>query len=156
VATTGQPEQTPCAAGSYQPNAGQSSCLPAQKGFYVSTSGSSTETACPAGDTTAGSGSTSASECFPKPLEVETTTLPGAKRGTSYTAELKASGGVPPYKWKKLGALPQGLKLSKTGVISGTPSAKLTPGSYPIHVQVTDSKKKGKQSATATLTLQLS
>jgi hypothetical protein len=58
---------------------------------------------------------------------VETTTLPGAKRGTSYTAELKASGGVPPYKWKKLGSLPQGLKLSKTGVISGTPSAKLTP-----------------------------
>jgi hypothetical protein len=88
-------------------------------------------------------------------LLIETTTLPAATRGAPYTATLTASGGVPPYKWKKVGRLPKGLKLGKTGMITGTPSTKLAPGSYPIGVKVSDSKKKGKDSATATLTLQV-
>jgi hypothetical protein len=87
---------------------------------------------------------------------VETASLPEAKRGTPYAFELKASGGIPPYKWKKVGALPKGLKLSKTGVISGTPSTKLAPGVYSVGVKVSDSKKKGKDSATATLMLTVS
>jgi Putative Ig domain/Lactonase, 7-bladed beta-propeller len=84
-------------------------------------------------------------------MQVKTRTLPAATRGMTYKAELTACGGIPPYKWKKVGALPKGLKLSKTGVISGTPSAKkVAPGSHPLGVKVTDSKK---HSATATLTL---
>jgi putative Ig domain-containing protein len=47
-------------------------------------------------------------------------------------------------------------QAEQTGVISGTPSTKPAPGSYPIQVKVTDSKEKGKQTATATLTLQIS
>jgi hypothetical protein len=55
-----------------------------------------------------------------------------------------------------VGALPKGLKLSKTGVISGTPSTKLIPGSYSVTVKVTDSKKNGKQTATGTVSLRIS
>jgi plastocyanin len=88
-------------------------------------------------------------------LVIETTTLPEATRGGAYTATLTASGGVPPYKWKKVGPLPKGLKLLKTGMITGTPSTKLAAGSYPIGVKVTDSKKKGKDTATAALTLKV-
>lgn len=37
---------TQCAAGSYQPNTGQSSCIAADAGYYVSQSGQTSETAC--------------------------------------------------------------------------------------------------------------
>jgi hypothetical protein len=89
-------------------------------------------------------------------LEATTTMLPNAARGMAYSAELAECGGVPPYKWKKVGTLPKGLKLSKTGVLAGLPSTKLAPGSYPISVRVIDSKKKGKDSATVTLALKVS
>jgi hypothetical protein len=87
-------------------------------------------------------------------LHVVTSTLPGATRGMPYSAPLAAEGGVQPYKWKKAGPLPKGLKVSKTGMLAGTPSTKLAPGSYPVAVKVTDSEKP-KQSATATLTLKI-
>jgi hypothetical protein len=75
-------------------------------------------------------------------------------RGAPYEFALQASGDSPPFKWKKGAALPKGLKLSKTGVLSGVPSPKkLTPGSYPVPVQVSDSKKR---TATATLILKVS
>lgn len=89
-------------------------------------------------------------------LKVETTALPEATRGVAYSTQLEASGGVTPYKWKKTAALPKGLKLSKTGVLSGTPSTKLLPGAYPIAVKVTDDGKQAKQTATTTLTLEIS
>jgi hypothetical protein len=65
VGTTGASVATPCAAGSYQPTVGQTSCLSAGTGDYVASSGQATETACPAGDTTLATGSTSASACVP-------------------------------------------------------------------------------------------
>jgi hypothetical protein len=37
---------------------------------------------------------------------VEIDTLPGATRSAPYTAQLEASGGSEPYKWKKVGKLP--------------------------------------------------
>jgi hypothetical protein len=172
VASSGQAAETECSAGSYEPNTGAVSCEEAQAGHYAASSGQAAQTECsagfyesnkgatsclpcPAGDTTAGTGSTSASQCFLKLLVIETTSLPGAKRGTPYTDELKASGGIAPYTWKKVGALPKGLKLTTTGVISGTLSTKLAP-LYPIRVKVTDSRKKGKHSVTATLMLNVS
>jgi hypothetical protein len=84
------------------------------------------------------------------PLHVETTSLPEATPGVRYEAQLAASGGSEPYKWKSKGALPKGLKLSTKGLLSGTPTA--MPGSYPFEVIVTDSSKPAK-SADATLTL---
>jgi hypothetical protein len=156
VDTEGQASQTPCPAGRYQPAAGQTSCLEAQVGYYVNSPGSASETACPAGKTTTGTGSSSESACVPKPLEVETTSLPNATRGQAYSFQLVAAYGTTPYKWKKIGKLPKGLKLSKEGVLSGTPSTKLAAGSYEIVVEVKDSAKKLKHTASRTLMLQIS
>jgi hypothetical protein len=89
-------------------------------------------------------------------FHVTTTTLPSATRGVAFSAQLNAAGGHTPYKWKKGAALPKGLKLSSAGLLSGTPSTKLAPGSYPISVQVTDSTKGVHQVATSTLALTLS
>ncbi len=85
-------------------------------------------------------------------LRVATTELPAATRGTPYSSQLAAASGTSPYKWKKVGKLPKGLKLAKTGLIHGTPSSKLAPGSYPVSVRVTDSTR---VTATATLTLRI-
>jgi len=41
--------QTACAAGTYQPDTGQTSCDDADAGYYVATTGSTTQTACAAG-----------------------------------------------------------------------------------------------------------
>ncbi|HEY2170686.1 MAG TPA: Ig domain-containing protein, partial [Candidatus Angelobacter sp.] len=51
-------------------------------------------------------------------------TLPPAQVGVEYTAELKAEGDKPPFKWSLVrGALPPGLELSDNGTIHGTSSA---------------------------------
>jgi hypothetical protein len=92
-------------------------------------------------------------------LHVTTASLPEVKPGIAYSQQLEAVGGVIPYKWKKVeGTLPKGLKLSSTGLLSGTVTAKAYPhgGSFPITVTVTDSTKKVHQKATETLTLVVS
>lgn len=138
----GQPSQAPCAIGTYQPIAGQSSCIAAQLGYYVSTIGSLTETACPEGMTTTSPGATSQSACVPKPLTIEfPRSLPEATRGRPCSIQWVASGGTGPYVWKKLVKLPKGLKLSRTGLLSGTPSTSLAPGFYFFDVQVKDAAK---------------
>jgi hypothetical protein len=50
--------------------------------------------------------------------------LPTAQAGVFYTTTLKAAGGTPPYTFilSPFNALPTGLTLSSSGVISGTPS----------------------------------
>ena len=75
--------------------------------------------------------------------------LPPATHGSTYTEPLAACGGTPPYKWKKEGKLPKGLKLSPGGILSGTPSV---AGSYTVGVKVTD---KGKPRHTATMTFSI-
>ncbi len=71
-------------------------------------------------------------------LHITTVSLPAATPGEPYSQQLTAAGGVPPYKWKKTGgSLPKGLKLSKTGLISGTP--KKTAQTETVGVTVTDS-----------------
>lgn len=85
-------------------------------------------------------------------LHVETSTLPEATRGQAYSAHLLASGGTEPYKWKATSKLPKGLKLARTGILSGKPNMKVAAGSYPVNVQVTDKKK---ASATKSLTLKV-
>ncbi|HTY96374.1 MAG TPA: Ig domain-containing protein [Solirubrobacteraceae bacterium] len=89
-------------------------------------------------------------------IAVTTSSLPPATRGSSYSVQLTAAGGTEPYKWTKVGALPKKLKLSKTGLLSGIPSTKLSPGEYPVAVKVTDHAKKPKHTATATLMLEIS
>lgn len=70
------------------------------------------------------------------PLVITTLSLPSATVGSSYSGTLNASGGIAPYTWTVIsGALPPGLSLSTSGVISGTPT---TAGTYNFTVQVID------------------
>ncbi len=100
---------------------------------------------------------------------IATTSLPSATPGTAYgPATLRVANlgtSTTPYvtslKWKKVGHLPKGLKLSKTGALSGTPSKKLKAGLSSVKVSVTETvttrngKKKVKTKTTAQATIPL-
>jgi Putative Ig domain len=63
--------------------------------------------------------------------------LPDAAVSGSYSTQLVATGGVPPYTFTNPGpGMPPGLSLSSAGVISGTPTS---PGNFSFSVQVMDS-----------------
>lgn len=83
------------------------------------------------------------------PLAITTpATLPAGTEGTAYSQTLAATGGTAPYTWSiGSGALPAGLGLSNSGVISGTPTA---DGTFTFAVVVTDTVPK---TATVTFTL---
>jgi hypothetical protein len=69
-------------------------------------------------------------------LTVDTASLPDASVGRDYSQPLTAAGGDPPYRWEiTSGRLPDGLKLSTSGVISGRPT---TVGEVQFDVRVID------------------
>jgi hypothetical protein len=69
---------------------------------------------------------------------VATASLPSGDIGAPYNSTLSATSGLPPYSWSVVsGALPVGLNLAATGLISGTPSG--PAGSATFTVRVTDS-----------------
>ena len=70
------------------------------------------------------------------PLQITTSSLPGATVGVPYSATLEATGGTPPFKWKVVtGSLPAGLTLSKSGTISGTPASTATTSTFKVKVK---------------------
>ncbi|WP_158240596.1 Ig-like domain-containing protein [Telmatospirillum siberiense] len=72
-------------------------------------------------------------------IAVSPTTLAAGTVATAYGQTLTASGGKSPYSFSTTvasGALPPGLSLSATGLVSGTPT---TAGSYSFTVSGTDS-----------------
>ncbi|MGB7052029.1 MAG: putative Ig domain-containing protein, partial [Acidimicrobiales bacterium] len=86
-------------------------------------------------------------------LTITTTSpLSAATIGSPYSVQLHAIGGVLPLKWGKSGSLPKGLKLSKSGLLSGSVSAKVTPGTYTFTIKVSD-KSKPKQNVSKTFQL---
>ncbi|MCX6922416.1 MAG: putative Ig domain-containing protein, partial [Verrucomicrobia bacterium] len=73
---------------------------------------------------------------YPTPLVVTNTALQAGTVGMAYSQSLAATGGVTPYTWSVVsGALPTGLLLSTTGVITGTPT---TNGTANFTVQAKD------------------
>lgn len=69
-------------------------------------------------------------------LTVTTQQLPAVLSGLSYSEALSAGGGVPPYQWIiSSGALPQGLHLNPSGVISGSTAQ---TGTFRFTVDVKD------------------
>jgi hypothetical protein len=101
-------------------------------------------------------------------FQITTTSLPNATPGAKYgpvtlttqNVAVSTSPYVTSLKWKKV-SLPKGLKLSKTGVLSGTPGKKLTGGLSSVKVQVTETvttrhgKKKVKTKTTVQATIPL-
>ncbi len=69
-------------------------------------------------------------------LSAVSSSLPAATVGKAYQAALNASGGTSPYTWSAGSALPSGLSLSSSGVVSGTPAAS---GAFSFKANVTDS-----------------
>jgi hypothetical protein len=70
-------------------------------------------------------------------LQIVTKMLGDGLAGEPYEAQLRASGGAPPYAWAldPRSQLPPGLTLSKAGVLSGTPNL---PGEFAFTVQLRD------------------
>jgi hypothetical protein len=84
-------------------------------------------------------------------FDVSTLKLPAGTRGVAYFAQLAALGGTAPLTWKAKIALPSGLKLSSSGVVSGTVPTTVAAGTYTFKVRVSDSTLPTHQVATATL-----
>jgi len=85
------------------------------------------------------------------PLSISSAALPAGMVNVLYSQALGATGGVPPYSWAVIsGVPPQGLSLSTSGIVSGTPP---NPGSFMFGVQATDTAG-ATATATATLTIQ--
>lgn len=83
-------------------------------------------------------------------LAVSTPNLPRGTVGIAYSQQLAATGGTTPYSWSlAAGALPTGLGLPTSGLLSGTPT---TAGSFTFTVQVADSSTT-QQVAQATFTV---
>jgi hypothetical protein len=83
-----------------------------------------------------------------EPLTVITPSLPNGAAGQDYAVNLTASGGSGGYQWLLTsGSLPDGLRLSSSGTISGRPT---TPGTSSFGVTVFD---KSETSASVSLSI---
>ena len=70
-------------------------------------------------------------------VQITTSSLPAGQVQTAYSSSLQATGGTPPYTWSlSSGLLPNGLSLSSSGTISGTPTL---VGLFNVVVRVDDS-----------------
>jgi len=86
-----------------------------------------------------GGGAPSSDGSGPPPaISIQTTVLPSAAVNAPYSTTLTAHGGTAPYAWSLTSGstLPQGLALSSSGAIAGTPT---TLGTFVFGVAVTDS-----------------
>src|SRR5206468_4027638 len=70
------------------------------------------------------------------PMSIMTGQMPAGRTGHLYRAPLQAALGTPPYRWQLVrGQLPDGLRLSRAGMISGVPRH---PGRRSFTVAVRD------------------
>lgn len=84
-------------------------------------------------------------------LEITTTALDSGLQGHAYSATLGASGGTPSVSWALTGGtLPDGMELTSSGVLDGTPSSF---GTFPFAVTASDSSTPSAQSASQNLSL---
>lgn len=85
---------------------------------------------------------------------VTTTALPTGKVGVPYITVVTAAGGTPPYDWSAE-ALPAGLTMTTTGVISGTPTASCVPATPAPTCQVALTVTSGSLYSTRLVVLQI-
>ena len=85
-------------------------------------------------DTAGNETSTQINVVFSSPVIV-TTALPDAQIGKIYSSKLAAAGGTLPYTWTA-SSVPNGLTLSKDGMLTGTPGA---AGTFTLNITLQDS-----------------
>jgi len=86
----------------------------------------------------------------PSPLSISKAALTNGTVATPYSVTLAASGGAPPYSWTTTGGtLPDGLTLSASGTISGTP---LKAGTFTFTATAIDASA-GTASASMSITI---
>ena len=79
--------------------------------------------------------STFFSTLSPAPLTIPAQTIPEAVVGTPFSYQMLSTGGVGPITWTLTsGTLPNGLTMSGSGVISGTPTAPVSATPLTFHV----------------------
>jgi hypothetical protein len=83
-------------------------------------------------------------------FRITTASLPNGTAKSGYWAQVTATDGTAPFQFAKGSALPSGMKLSKTGVLSGTPK---WGGVYTVAINAKDSATVRKHFATRTYTL---
>jgi hypothetical protein len=84
------------------------------------------------------------------PLTASGSTVANATVGSAYSQTVgSASGGVAPYAWSTVSALPSGVTLASDGTLSGTPTAS---GTFALALTVTDAAGQSAQAST-TLTV---
>jgi uncharacterized protein YjbI with pentapeptide repeats len=83
-----------------------------------------------------------------------TASVPEASQGVPYSDQLQATGGLAPYRWKKSGTYPKGLRLTSAGLLSGAIGSRVAAGTYSIGVSVSDTAKPT-DTASATLSLEV-
>ena len=73
------------------------------------------------------------------PISIANSEVPTGTVGVDYgPIQFSTNGGLAPFVWTETGAL-DGLALSSSGVLSGTPSA---AGKFPITLEVTDAQNR--------------
>lgn len=82
-------------------------------------------------------GGVGAAQARPAPLAIVEESLPPMGMGLEFHTLLHAKGGVPPYVWSVVGGeLPEGVTLTREGLLSGRPAQR---GSYALTLKVEDS-----------------
>ena len=84
-------------------------------------------------------------------FHITTSSLPNALVGSAYSRQLATAGSTSTVTWKKV-SLPKGFALSTTGLLTGTPTPKVT-GAFSVQVTATDGPKGTVASATIPLTV---
>jgi hypothetical protein len=107
VSDFGGAAQTPCAIGTFAPDAGSTSCQPAPKGFFVGTTGAAAATKCAAGLTTELTGARSINECYKQKFQTA--------KAIKTPAKLKFAG-----KYETAGRADAGLNLNAVATGSCT------------------------------------
>ncbi|WP_431461131.1 putative Ig domain-containing protein, partial [Klebsiella pneumoniae] len=69
------------------------------------------------------------------PITINPATLPASIVGVAYSTTFTASGGTGSSTFSITGALPQGMTLSPSGTLSGTPTQ---PGTFNFTIKATD------------------
>ncbi len=128
-------------------------------GLELSTAGKISGTPTAAGSTTVALkvtdqvgriGAGSVTVTVKEPVAITTSALAEGTVGAAYDATLSAEGGTAPYTWTTEAALPDGMTLSESGVLGGSPTT--SASAAPVKVKVTDSVGR---TASATLTIKI-